>query len=1029
MLKRTKIAAAVSAACSILASPVMAQDTQLEEVVVTGIRGSMQMAMDVKRDSAGVVDAISAEDMGKFPDTNLAESLQRVTGVSIDRSQGEGSQVTVRGFGGQFNLVTLNGRQMPAANVPNTSGNSFGASGNSRSFDFSTLASEGVSGLQVYKTGRASAPTGGIGAAINVNTIRPLESGNQAVVGAKLMDDKGGNVTPEYSGLVSWANDDSTLGVSLFASVQEREGSQRSGLNSGYVWLYPYDPSNGALANATHTNEPETGQLAAYPTNNRLDTSTYTRERTNAFLTLQYAPSDRLTITADAYYALNEVEQNSNQSQQWLARKFDTMVWDASGVTATPLSLSEYYNEQPEAPFTEVGSDIMDDNRKVRQNDEITSIGVNFDYRINDSWTANLDYATSEATSKGGFPGGVSVYRGVFSSAASSWRAFDLSQKMPNTLIAITDGAGNQDGKLTVDEIGTQQAYRDSSWMSHDVDQFQLTANWDNGGNITVDMGVGATDMKMNQDSLNEGYTLGGWGVAYTGDVEEMAPGLLYEVCGICKFKSFDFQANRSVLDSLAPEGTSTFLLGEQSFRADPYDFWFAMDGWDYDATREPFDALNPPKRGSATNQITEDVMSAFVSTTMEGEIGDKPMQLVAGIRYEETSVTSSTVQGVPIAFKWDSDNDTTRVLGSGESTLNEDHDYKNILPSLDFSVDLTDEFKARASFSRTIARPQYSYMFIPTNVSHGGTLTYLGGVPSASRGSAKLDPLTSDNFDLSFEYYYGDANYASIGYFQKAVSNFVGIEQVERQFFNLRNVTARAPGNRLDRAIQAFDAAGVANPSEEQLFTMVAILDNPADFPNGAADYDHGPGEADQALVVFNKYDVMPDNLDPLYTFQTALPVNNKTANLDGYELAIQHFFGESGFGVMANATLVNGDIAFDNSAPPNFDQFALEGLSDSANLILVWENDTFGARIAYNWRDAFLSSANAGNYLPRYTDEHSQVDVNFSWNVSDNLSLSLDGVNLTEQGVFQYGRTYNQMYINSEADARWVLAARYNF
>jgi len=398
-------------------------------------------------------------------------------------------------------------------------------------------------------------------------------------------------------------------------------------------------------------------------------------------------------------------------------------------------------------------------------------------------------------------------------------------------------------------------------------------------------------------------------------------------------------------------------------------------------------------------------------------------------MRYEETSVTSSTIQGVPIAFKWDSDNDTTRLLGSGESTLTEDHDYKNILPSLDFSVDLTDEFKARASFSRTIARPQYSYMFIPTNVAHGGTLTYLGGIPSASRGSAKLDPLVSDNFDLSFEYYYGDANYASIGYFQKAVSNFVGIEQVERQFFNLRNVTARAPGNRLDRAIQAFDAAGVANPSEEQLFTMVAILDNPADFPNGAADYDHGPGEADQALVVFNKYDVMPDNLDPLYTFQTALPVNNKTANLDGYELAIQHFFGESGFGIMANATLVNGDIAFDNSAPPNFDQFALEGLSDSANLILVWENDTFGARIAYNWRDAFLSSANAGNYLPRYTDEHSQVDVNFSWNVSDNLSLSLDGVNLTEEGVFQYGRTYNQMYINSEADARWVLAARYSF
>ncbi len=85
--------------------------------MVTGIRGSLERAMDIKRDSAGVVDAISAEDMGKFPDTNLAESLQRNTGVSINRVNGEGSEVTVRGFGGGFNLVTLNGRQMPSANV------------------------------------------------------------------------------------------------------------------------------------------------------------------------------------------------------------------------------------------------------------------------------------------------------------------------------------------------------------------------------------------------------------------------------------------------------------------------------------------------------------------------------------------------------------------------------------------------------------------------------------------------------------------------------------------------------------------------------------------------------------------------------------------------------------------------------------------------------------------------------------------------------------------------------------------------
>src|SRR5690606_36466059 len=97
----------------------LAQDGNVEEVVVVGIRASLERAMDIKRESAGVVDAISAEDIGKFPDTNLAESLQRITGVSISRANGEGSEVTVRGFGAGNNMVTLNGRTMPAASTFN----------------------------------------------------------------------------------------------------------------------------------------------------------------------------------------------------------------------------------------------------------------------------------------------------------------------------------------------------------------------------------------------------------------------------------------------------------------------------------------------------------------------------------------------------------------------------------------------------------------------------------------------------------------------------------------------------------------------------------------------------------------------------------------------------------------------------------------------------------------------------------------------------------------------------------------------
>src|SRR5690606_33151322 len=154
--------------------------------VVTGIRASLERAMDIKRESAGVVDAISAEDIGKFPDTNLAESLQRITGVSISRNNGEGAEVTVRGFGAGNKMVTLNGRTMPAAQTSN------GGGGGSRAFDFGNLASEGISGVEVYKTGKANITTGGIGATINIKTARPLDNadaGFTGSIGAKAVHD------------------------------------------------------------------------------------------------------------------------------------------------------------------------------------------------------------------------------------------------------------------------------------------------------------------------------------------------------------------------------------------------------------------------------------------------------------------------------------------------------------------------------------------------------------------------------------------------------------------------------------------------------------------------------------------------------------------------------------------------------------------------------------------------------------------------------------------------------------------------
>ena len=192
MYRKTKLACSVAAvlASAISANSAFAQDAQpnndVEVIEVSGIRSSVAKSMDVKRSSAGVVDAISAEDIGDFPDTNLAESLQRITGVSIDRSGGEGQLITVRGFGPQFNTVLVNGRQMASEN-------------DSRAFSFDTIASELVSSLDVHKTSTATMQSGGVGSTININTARPFALNGFKMAGSVkgVYDENSEETTPQ----------------------------------------------------------------------------------------------------------------------------------------------------------------------------------------------------------------------------------------------------------------------------------------------------------------------------------------------------------------------------------------------------------------------------------------------------------------------------------------------------------------------------------------------------------------------------------------------------------------------------------------------------------------------------------------------------------------------------------------------------------------------------------------------------------------------------------------------------------------
>ena len=321
--RRSPIAQAISLILgTAVALPALAQQTSetLEEVVVTGIRGSLTSSMNLKRDAQGVIDGIVAEDIGKFPDTNLAESLQRISGVSIDRSSiGEGQRVTVRGVGPDFNLVMLNGRQMPTARLEDT------VASNSRAFDFANLASEAVAGIEVYKTSRASTPTGGIGATINIKTARPLDNpGLHSSFGLKgVIDDSGQNlpdhlqgdeITPEVSGIYSDTFADDKFGVSLTASYQERNsGFNQAAVGNGWR-AFAGDENNwgtipqpGQPGSENITNRPDATDTYSVPQNLGYSVNGIERTRTNGQLALQWRPLDALTATLDYTYSENKI--------------------------------------------------------------------------------------------------------------------------------------------------------------------------------------------------------------------------------------------------------------------------------------------------------------------------------------------------------------------------------------------------------------------------------------------------------------------------------------------------------------------------------------------------------------------------------------------------------------------------------------------------------------------------------------------------------------------------------------------------
>lgn len=921
----TSLVASYAHAQSAQESDIAVQEAEVEVIEVKGLRSSVIKSMDIKRSEKGVVDAITADDIGKFPDTNLAESLQRITGVSIDRKNNEGNQISVRGFGPSFNLVTLNGRQMPSAATQKQEGDS--TAEQSRAFNFAEIAADSVAGIEVYKTARADLPTGGIGATVNILTAKPLKiDGTKIVASAKGILDKsvetGDDVTPEVAGMFS-TNIDGKYGFLVTGSFSERHNRQNSVLTDGWLRIDPYE---GLDISAIDPSLNPTGQLWM-PRNIVVDQSDHERERTNAQVVFQWSPVDTFTATVD--YTISDFESTVQRSQTglWIEAPRPQGAVDATG-SATNLFL----NSDPDTNFGAVDFQGYTDIIKT-END---SIGLNLDWQATETLHLSLDYHDSESEAQ---PGGeVSDFLIILSGPLGTSSHIQFDGGVPSVDLSYDETAGPgttwYDGNALRPNIDLAR----NKSVVNTVEQIQFDADWVNSSDsalTAVHFGLARTDYEIETGWL---FDLGVQG---------------QPTCTAC---------------------ASYLTLEETHFP----DIFPLIQTFDARQLNEEFLADFPTifdLTFTNTNRIAEETSSAYVSFDFESEFNDMPLNLTVGVRYESTDVTGTTLQNLPEAMVFISTTEFRPQFTEGVAEFSIDSDYRYFLPAMDMSLEVVEDVVTRFSYGRSLARSDLNSMKPSLTIGDARP----GGPYNASQGNPGLLPYVSDNVDFAVEWYYQEGSYAAVNYFKKWVDNYV-VTTVNQ------DTIVGALGYEL------------TDP-------------NPQDDPNFPQNSVGGP---DDQVILWD-----------ISSFE-----NGESATVYGWELAVQHLFADSGFGVQANATFVEGDVEYDTSA---LDQtVALTGLSDSANFVVFYENDSgFQARLAYNWRDEFLLATNQLRQVnePVFVESYGQWDISVSYDINEHFNVFFEGINITNEDADAHGRFEQQFIYHDDQEARYAIGVRAKF
>ncbi|MDB2448249.1 TonB-dependent receptor, partial [Gammaproteobacteria bacterium] len=483
-------------ALSLASLPVTAQtdDESVEEVVVLGSYAqSLKSALDRKRNADGVVDAITAEDIGKYPDTNLAESLARISGVSIDRFNGEGSRVTVRGLGPEYNLVTLNGRSMPTVG--------------GRSFDFADISPHGIAAVEVYKTGNAAIPTGGIGATVNMVTTKPLDApGFIGVIDASVVDAynvTGDDFNPQIMGVFSNTFADDTIGVSLSASSQERHNrEQQARVNT---WLPNFRTADIDPAVWTNNNQRADG-TTWYPQDADYFWADNQTERTNAQLTIQWQASEDVRATVDY----------THSKRDFYGERQSIGIWFNSGSNVVNAVTNE------NGTFTTVSEKSNDYAANMARGGLINtndSLGFNLEWDATDNLTVTFDAHDSTAEGKGQPGVGSNTFLITGNTCFGDAACIDTkTATYPSSGVHIFNFTVNGKDEFEASDIGTLFGQSDDYFSENDMSQMHLSGLWENSDSDSALKSITFGYANAEQDWLNQNRSSGqlpaGWWLA-----------------------------------------------------------------------------------------------------------------------------------------------------------------------------------------------------------------------------------------------------------------------------------------------------------------------------------------------------------------------------------------------------------------------------------------------------------------------------------------------------------------------------------